>query len=351
MKYLKKFLASLISVTMLSCSAVGQAYAVGTESNHTAELLTTVEMSLDYATTFEDAISEPVYDSFFAEDAFVCSIQYPDGTFEYACNIDGKIHHKVFLNGTLMSYEVIAEAPTISLSDSQLSQIDDYLEEYRQNASLEELNAQLSDLNCTTIVYGKTIAIVAADVSSADKSVYCGMDELINHSDFGELNSAYSSTKSFYCTPLSQNKNVIIRDTRTNYVEQNYKAGTFAAGASIATSAASVMMEPQNLLNWLGLSLSIKTFPYSVFIHNSINAKAYHYRYGEVYDSTQKEYVTCASEYGNDYFVVSRQNKTGPYAWGVEPTPIDELYPDQDIASKAAHAYNNAIELYGYWKW
>ena len=350
MKKFKSMLALLAaSVLAVACSV--PVFAADTEISPNAGLLSTIEMSLGCAAAFEDEITEPVYGSFFAENAFVCSIQYPDGTFEYACNIDGEIHHKVFLDGTLMSYEITPEAPTISLPESQLLQIDDCLEEYRQTASLEELNAQLSDLNCTTIVYGKTIAVVAADTYSADKSVYCGMDELVNHSKFGELDGAYSSTKSFYCTPLSQNKNVTIRDIRNNYVEQDYKAATFAAGASIATSAASVMMDPKNLLNWLGLSLSLKTFPYSVFVHNTIEAKAYHCRYGEIFDSTRKEYVICASEYGDDYFVVSKQNESVGYAWGVEPTPINELYPDQVIASKAADAYNSAVERDGYWKW
>lgn len=52
---------------------------------------------------------------------------------------------------------------------------------------------------------------------------------------------------------------------------------------------------------------------------------------------------------GFDSFVVSGQGSG--YAWGIQPTPVVDLYPDSYIASNAAYAYNTAVAVDGYWRW
>ena len=81
-----------------------------------------------------------------------------------------------------------------------------------------------------------------------------------------------------------------------------------------------------------------------------METRAYHYRYGETYDTTSANaYVTCYSEWGYDYFVVSDQGNG--YDWGIKasPQPMDEAYPDEVIAENAAYAYNTALEMFGAW--
>ena len=302
---------------------------------------------------YTNSINAPIYDNFFVDDAFVCSVQTPDGVLEYAYNLNGIVYHKKFLNDNLIFSDTVSEAPTYTISNDEIQKIDALLEQYTLDSDLDKLNTQLSLLNCKALLYDDTIAVVSDTQNSTSSAtsdmVYGGLNELINHSKWGKLSGHLSSSIRFYCTPLAQDKYVSVKDDRNNYVETDSKVGSFLAGASVVVAAASIYANPSDLLSWLGLSISVTSLPYSVSVHNTIEAKAYHYRYGQIYDSTRKAYVTCYSEYGYDYFVVSKQSSQ--YAWGVEPTPVDETYTDSYIATNAANAYNTAVERDGYWKW
>ena len=81
-------------------------------------------------------------------------------------------------------------------------------------------------------------------------------------------------------------------------------------------------------------------------------AKAYHYRWAEIYDSTSLNgYIDFCYYYGYDYFSVASSSDNGPFYLTLDlyPTSVNLTYTDSYIDDKADEGYNSALDMYGYW--
>lgn len=293
-----------------------------------------------------------VFDAYLIDDVYVCTATTASGLTEYAYNTGEYITYKQYMDGKLVKQETIVN--DVIRTTASTAQID-ALSEIIKDSSLSEAEktTKLENIGYREVIYNDTVYYqMLPKISTRSTTCTVGLDELLREDKFPELINAYSDTIRFYCPTLSQNKNIIVRDLRTNYTEIENITKNLIAGTSVVVAAVSVMATPTSLLAWLGLELAIVSLPDDYIVTRPIEARAYHYRYGETYDSTRANaYVTCSSEWGYDYFVVSDQGSG--YDWGLKPSPqpVADAYPDEVIAANAAYAYNTALEEYGYWPW
>lgn len=293
-------------------------------------------------------------DAFYIGNVFICTEKINDNTFEYAYNTGDKIYYKRVENNVVV--EDTVEDNNVQVTSASTEQIE-ALEKVFENNDLSESEMQTAaekiGFTKRYTPYGYYYAVNAMTTKSSGSSTYYGgIDEL--QSTFPPLDEAYSSTLSRYCSALKTSKNVIVRDTRTNYVATASINKYFSVGFSIVKVAAQIWAHPDWLRSWLGIGSTVTSIIEACTVYRYTTAQAYRYRFGHIYDSTSANaYVKCGTEWGHDYYVVSRQNDSDEtsYAWGVSPDTFKEIYPDSTIADGAMQEYNHILETYGEWRW
>ena len=287
------------------------------------------------------------YEDINCDGIMVYKTTYPDGLIEYSYSYNENVYCFYYYNERLVKYKIDKmniERMDESVYNEIISVLNDLDTSFDEKCSIisETGNGkyELLDFNSSNVIIPRGMDSVT--------TLNIGISDLMNA--YPEQNQAYSSSYQFYCPTLSKYKDVIIRDTRNNYIENTYINRYLSAGLSVAQIAGNIMMGQADVFTFFNIYLSANTLIEALNVNRGISARSSRLRQGFVYDTTYNNaYVSVHTEYGNDQYTVSNQGSG--YAWGEVPYTLKDLYPDNYIGSESATIYNSTLATYGYWKW
>ncbi|MCF0135707.1 MAG: hypothetical protein HUJ69_04730 [Lachnospiraceae bacterium] len=313
------------------------------------------DFSIDYSDLCQGTVIKTfekdniVYTDLLVDKTVVYLSEHEDGTVEWAYSVGDAVQYYKYQNGIKLE-ERKNYTETYSIQEELLIKLYSILQD--ENFSIHEKARFIS--SATEGQYhliendGTVFVEPITSNSTAATTFNVGISDL--PSKYPILNQAYSSTYSFYCTPLGESKNVIIRDTRNNFIQTSTRSAYFSIGVSVVEIAASIWMSQYNVMTIFDIYLVGNELIQALSVNRGVSATSSRIRQGFIYDTTQANaYVSVLSVYGNDSYIVSNQGNG--YDWGeVYSTLIDE-YPNSYMGPESASRYNYNISTYGFWQW
>ena len=341
---MKKALVLVVVICMLFNTA--SVYSKVHASTDTESKITINEVSNGetVAVIEKDGI---LYSDVIVDGIMVYSSAYNNGRFEYAYSVGNITYYSMYMNGSLVM-ERQTEATVSTISESDLEIITAILED--ETLSFSEIQYQIAlrtdGQYSVELDNGAVCVIESPQVRTTTLNI--GISDLT--SKYPAQYQAYSSTYGFYCPYLATNKNIVIRDTRNNYVSTSSRQSFLEVGLTVAEIAATIWMSQGNVLDIFSAYLSLGQLVESLNTNRGITARSSRIRQGFIYDTTYVNgNVSVHSDYGNDYYAVTNQGYG--YDWGEVPYTMKDNFPDSYVGQQSANTYNYNLNTYGYWQW
>lgn len=357
---MKKIFSFILVVAIIMTSSIN---IWATEKYNIDAIETEIEERLSQQRSNEQ------YDDYYIGDVFVVTSKHASGRSEYAYNLGDEVHYKLLDEyGNIIEEDEINVSSTVHrASKEQLQELDEILLDSTLGATekairLDEIGyieKQHNGVSYYVMSNSLENPLSTSKIEQRSNNVAYVNDLTLLIDTYPYQYDVLAGSSYYYCQALGSNKNVTVRDDRYNYVETGSDITNFAAGYNIVKAAAAICVPITSLkiaLETAGAIIDvingIQTLRETRNVSHPISARATRYRYGQIYDYTKENaWVTCASQWGYDYFVLTRVSpNVGEWRYHGSTNFGDE-YAVEECVADAGYAYNLAIEQYGLWPW
>lgn len=249
-------------------------------------------------------------------------------------------------NSTLKTY--LPNVETLQLTEEQKRKINLLANEGKYEAIDEIDGIHVSQTEAGLLIEPEIITSVSASTLSNKELLYEALQN-----DFPQYSKQTKFTESRYCSALSKNVSITVKEDRNTYITKDgavwRKFEEDAQLSIISTFLDLPITETAMILTTIGVTISaIETIQNAVNVYKSAKYSYHSARYGYALDTTT---------YNNRYVRVVEYHATGEFAggydtngifrWIISETPTTERYSYSQISQTTISNYNADVTING----